>query len=239
MPAAAKTFSAPLERLRSRLNWLIVRVPFDVQKTWATGGRLRVKGEINGFPFRTSLFAFSKDASRDPDLPQLSLSKSPAHFLLVNKRMQRGANAILGSVVKVRLEPDTEERTVAIPPQLKRLLAEDKSLVRWFDKLNYSTRKWITDWITDPKSPDARQRRAEQVCEQLLATMDAERDLPPMLRIALAKDPQAEKGWELMTPTQRRSQLLAIFYYRNPESRARRIAKVLEFAAQIAERRRS
>jgi uncharacterized protein YdeI (YjbR/CyaY-like superfamily) len=230
MPAS-KSFSTPVERLRSRLNWLIIRVPFDVDKAWGSGKRPKVRGEINGFPFRTSLFPFSKDAARD-----LTHNASPGHFLLINKQMQRGGKLVLGSVAKVRLEPDTEERTVAMPPQLKRALAEDKSLVSWFDQFNYSIRKWICDWVADPKSPDARQRRAEQVCEQLLATMEAERDLPPIIRTALARNPQAEKGWALMTPSQRRAQLLAVFYYRSPEARARRLDKVLDLARQRAER---
>jgi uncharacterized protein YdeI (YjbR/CyaY-like superfamily) len=218
---AAKSFSAPLELLRSRLNWVIVRIPFDVRKAWTVRGRLKVKGEINGFPFRTSLFA-------TPDR---------GHFLLINKRMQRGAKAVVGSIAKIRLEPDTDERTVTVPPELKRVLAEDRALVRWFDQLNYSTRKWITDWVTDPKGHEARQRRAEQVAEQLMSTMEAEREIPPMLRLAFAKNPLAAKGWDLMTALQRRSLLLAIFYYRNPEARARRLEKVLDLAAQVAEKK--
>ena len=216
-----KTFSAPLELLRSRLNWVIVRVPFDVRNAWKTGGRLKVKGAINGFPFRTSLFAV----------------RGGGHFLLINKRMQAGARAVVGSIAKIRLEPDTEERTITVPPELKRILAEDRSVQHWFDKLSYSVRKWIVDWVTDPKSREARQRRAEQVAEQLLSTMEAERDPPPMLRLAFARNPLAAKRWDLMTPTQRRGQLLAIFYYRSPESRARRLEKVLEQAAQVAERK--
>ena len=219
--AAAKIFRAQLELLRSRLKWVIVRVPFDVRKVWSVRGRLKVRGEINGFPFRTSLF----------------VTRDGGHFLLINKRMQRGAKVAVGSLAKIRLEPDTEERTVTIPPELKRVLAEDKALVGWFDKLNYSTRKWIADWVTDPKGHDARQRRAEQVCEQLLSTMEAERELPPILRLAFANHPKAEIGWEKMTVAQRRGQLLAIFYYRNPEARGRRIEKTLELATEVAERK--
>ena len=51
-----KTFRAALERIQSRLGWTIIRIPFDVAKVWGTRGQLRVKGEINGFAFRTSLF---------------------------------------------------------------------------------------------------------------------------------------------------------------------------------------
>jgi hypothetical protein len=28
------------------LKWVIIRIPLDVAKTWGTGGRLKVKGEI-------------------------------------------------------------------------------------------------------------------------------------------------------------------------------------------------
>lgn len=217
----SKTFSAPLELLRSRLNWVIVRIPFDVRKAWKAGGRLKVKGEINGFPFRTSLFP----------------TRDGGHFLLVNKRMQRGAKAVLGSIAKIRLERDTEERTITIPAELKRVLAEERSVLRWFDSLNYSIRKWLTDWITDPKSHEARRRRSEQVAEQLLCTIEAERELPPMLRLAFDRNPPAAKGWNLMTPLQRRANLLAIFYYRSPESRARRLEKVLEQTAEVARKK--
>lgn len=63
--------------MQSNLGWVIVRIPFEVSKVWGVRGRLRVKGEINGFPFRTSLFPTGQGY----------------HFLLVNKRMQAGAQA--------------------------------------------------------------------------------------------------------------------------------------------------
>lgn len=216
-----KTYSAPLEHLRSGLGWVVAYLPFDVASVWGSRGRLKVKGEINGFGFRTSLFPTSEGR----------------HFLLINKRMQKGAQAYAGSPARFRLEPDLEERTVTVPAELKRVLAEDRSLLRWFDKLNYSTRKWIVDWVTGVKSAEARVRRSEQVAEQLLSTMEAERELPPILRLAFTRNPSAREGWEQMSETARRGQLLAIFYYRTPESRARRLAKVVEEAAARAERK--
>ncbi len=217
----ARTFKATLERLDSPLKWVIVRLPFDVQKTWGARGMVKVKGEINGFAFRTSLFPVRKGG----------------HFLLVNKRMQAGANAVCGSVANFRLEPDTAERVVATPPELKKFLTESRTFERWFDRLNYSTRKDIANWITGVKGGEARERRAEQIAERLLATMDAERELPPILRVAFARDPRARQGWELMSAARRRGQLLAIFYYRTPEARTRRVAKVVEEAIALAEKR--
>jgi uncharacterized protein YdeI (YjbR/CyaY-like superfamily) len=216
-----KTYSAPLEQLRSGLGWIVAYLPFDAADTWGSRGRLKVRGEINGFAFRTSLFP----------------TREGRHFLLINKRMQKGGQAFLGKVARFRLEPDLEERTVTLPPELKRVLAEDRLLLRWFDKLNYSIRKWIVDRVTDAKSADARVRRSGQVAEQLMSTMEAERELPPMLRLAFDRNPRARQGWELMSDVRRRGQLLAIFYYRTPESRARRLSKVIDEAAALAEKK--
>jgi len=216
----AKSFQAALERMPSKLGWVIVRIPLDVPKVWGTRGMLRVKGEINGFAFRTSLFPTGRGY----------------HYLLINKRMQAGARAAPGDTAQFHLESDTEERKAIVPAELQRFLAQDRALRRWFDKLNYSTRKWIGDRVTEPKSAATRLRRAEQVAEQLLATMEAERELPPVLQLAFARDPRALAGWRRMSLSHRRGQLLAIFYYRTPGARDRRIAKLLDNALAFAER---
>src|SRR5260370_35926843 len=96
---AAKSFKATLERLQGEsasLKWVIARIPFDVRKLWGTGGGFKVKGDINGFAFRTSLFPV----------------RGGSHFLLVNKQMQAGAKAALGAVYRFPLEPDTEKPNV-------------------------------------------------------------------------------------------------------------------------------
>src|SRR3981081_936795 len=51
-----KPFKATLERFDSPLKWVVIRIPFDAAKIWGKRGQLKVKGEINGFAFRTSLF---------------------------------------------------------------------------------------------------------------------------------------------------------------------------------------
>ena len=215
-----KTFRAQLERIQSRLGWTIIRIPFDVGKIWGTRGQLRVKGEINGFAFRTSLFP----------------ARGGGHILLVNKSMQRGGDVHQGSTAQFRLEPVLADRVAIVPAELKRSLKEDAYLRRWFDNLNYSTRNEIGKWIVQVKSPEARARRAEQMAERLLAVMEAERDLPPVLQVAFARDPQALEGWKRMSPSHRRGHLFGIFYYRTPEARSRRIEKTLQDAAAFAER---
>lgn len=154
--------------------------------------------------------------------------------MLVNKRMQAGGDARPGSTAEFRLEPDLEERKAVIPMELKRAFSQARPLQRWFDNLSYSMRRWMCDQVVQPKNASARVRRAEQIAELLLATMEAELELPPILKAAFARDPRAFEGWQRMTPTQRRGNLLSIFHYRSPESRGKRIAKMLEEAAARA-----
>lgn len=82
-----------------------------------------------------------------------------------------------------------------------------------------------------PPAPRRANRRA------LAGHMEAERELPPILQVAFVRDPRGREGWERMSPSRRRMHLLGIFYYRNPEARARRVAKVLQDAAELADRR--
>src|SRR5205823_12440157 len=107
-----KSFQAVLERMPSNLGWVIVRIPLDVPKVWGTRGMLKVKGEINGFAFRTSLFPTGKGY----------------HYLLVNKRMQAGAGARPGMAARFHLQPDTEKRVAIVPRELQRILNEERSL---------------------------------------------------------------------------------------------------------------
>jgi len=218
-----KTFKATLERGQTSLGWTIVRVPRAVTGALQAGNRFRVKGEISGlsgdkFAFRTSLFP----------------TGNGSFTLLVNKRMQSGAKVTLGSVATFRLEPDAEEREVAMPAELKAALSGMPSLRRWYDRLPYSIRKYVTDIVLGPKSSEARVRRAEVMAETLLSMQEGERELPPILEAAFVRIPLGRKGWELMTPAQRRGHLWGIFYYRSPEARQRRTDKTVEEAVRIA-----
>jgi hypothetical protein len=75
--------------------------------------------------------------------------------------------------------------------------------------------------------------------ECLLATMEAERELPPAFQIALAQNSLAREGWPPMSPSRRRGHLFGIFYYQSPGARARRMAKAMEDAALFARKKKN
>ena len=155
-------------------------------------------------------------------------------MLMVNKKMLAGAKATIGSRVHISLEPDLEERVAPVPPELALALKGDRRLPKWFAQLSYSNRKEVASWITEPKSQEARQQRAERMAERLLLTMEGEIEPPPILQAAFQRQPLARKGWEAMTAHQRRGHLLGIFGYQSVEARERRAAKAIEEALRVA-----
>ena len=157
--------------------------------------------------------------------------------MMVNKQMQRGAGVRAGMTAHFRMEPDTEERVVRVPAELTRTLQQSKRLEKYYSSFNYSTRREIAKWVGEGKQAGTRRRRAEQMAVRLMEAMEAERgDLPPVLELALSRNPKARAGWERMPPSQRRFHLLGISGYRSPESRARRVAKTVEMMVEYAEK---
>src|SRR5664280_2795065 len=63
-PSPTKSFRAVLEQSGDKLRWIIARVPFDLAKAWPLRNGRRVRGEINGFAFRTSLFPNARRGAR-------------------------------------------------------------------------------------------------------------------------------------------------------------------------------
>jgi uncharacterized protein YdeI (YjbR/CyaY-like superfamily) len=109
--------------------------------------RLRVRGEINRFAFRTSLFS-------DP---------RGRFYLLVNRAMQKGAGAHAGDTAESRLEPDLDAREAELPDELAVLLDDQPGPRPWYDGLTEYTRREIGKWVLGVTTDAARMKRAEQM----------------------------------------------------------------------------
>jgi uncharacterized protein YdeI (YjbR/CyaY-like superfamily) len=177
-----------------------------------------VKGDINGVPFRTTL------------LP----SGDGRHFMIVNKQMQKVGRTAPGEEARFQMEPDLEKRVVPKAPEVDRVLRQSKPLHRFYQSLSPSTRNDIARYVSEGKQKETRERRAEQLAVRLMETMEAEIELPPMIRQVMMRNPPAEQGWRRMPPSHRRMHLLGIFYYRNFDARMRRIEKTVEEMKKFA-----
>ena len=231
-----QTFKGMLEQgeIGIRVYW--VRVPFKPAEIWPDRKGLRVKGTVRlagiskkgsplnlGALFRTSLMS----------------SKDHGYVLVVNRKVQKTLGATVGSLIEVSIEPDLEERPASAPPELAKLLKQDRALKKWFEALNESSRKYIADHVAESKTPDVRERRAELWAERMMLTMEGEVVAPPLLQAAFRQRPQAKVGWESLTPVQRRMHLLSIFMLEGVEARSRRVERAMNAAIQASQKKSS
>lgn len=134
--------------------------------------RVKVRGTIDGYPYCGSIAPYGGK-----------------HYMVVKKEI-RGAIGKGGDTVHVVTERDTEERTVGVPADFTRALAQDKSCAAslrdaarrrcaaqdkqakaFFDKSSYTNRKEYVEWIESAKKPETRARRIQQAVERLAKGM--------------------------------------------------------------------
>jgi hypothetical protein len=124
--------------------------PVNVPEFFGTRARVPVRGTINGYPFRSSL--------------------SPCggyHMMPVNKTLRQGAGAQPGDLVDVVMERDDEERTVEVPPLLKKELAKNKVAQSNWQKLSFTHKKEMALAIVGAKQEETRARRLGKIVEVL------------------------------------------------------------------------
>jgi uncharacterized protein DUF1905/bacteriocin resistance YdeI/OmpD-like protein len=134
-------------------HWTALEVPFSVEKVWGSRARVSVRGTINGFAFRNSIFPDGKGT----------------HHMMVNKIMQAGAKARPGQTVTVVLAPDTAPRTVTVPAILKRGLAKNAKARVNFAGFAPSHRKAYVDFILGAKQQETRSRRTAKSVAMIAA----------------------------------------------------------------------
>ena len=149
MPANA--FDAVLIRPEGVGTWTFVNIPFNVEEVHGAKGQVKVRGTVNGQPYRGSA------------MPQ----GDGSHYLVVNKALRDAAGATTGDTVHVEMEPDTEVRKVEVPADLRAAVDADSAAREAFDSFAYSHQKVYVEWIQEAKAATIRQRRIVRAVEML------------------------------------------------------------------------
>jgi len=130
-----------------------IAIPFDVLKVFGTRGRVPVRGTINGFPYRGSIFPMGEGR----------------HYLVVNKTVRAGAKAKGGDTISVLMQRDEEPRVITPPPELASAFKTNKAVRAAWEKLSYTHQKEYANAIEEAKKPETRARRIEKALAQLAA----------------------------------------------------------------------
>jgi len=127
-----------------------VLFPYDTEKEFGTRGHVAVKATFDGVPYTGTMVKYGR----------------PQHMLPVMKNIRKQIGKGPGDAVEVVVERDTAERVVEIPPELAKLLKQEK-LLPFFEKLSYTHRKEYVRWITEAKKEETRARRLAKAVEML------------------------------------------------------------------------
>lgn len=85
----------------------------------------------------------------------------------LSKERREALEVEAGDEVDAVIALDTDEREIALPPELEDALADDPTAKAAFDALAPSKRKELARSIGDAKAPETRQRRLEKALDQL------------------------------------------------------------------------
>jgi hypothetical protein len=145
------SFEAILIRPEGVGTWTYLNIPVDISTTFGSKGQVRVKGTINGYPFRTTALPMGDGT----------------HYLVVGKSIRDQVQATQGDTVKVMLELDSEEQQVVIPEDMRQAFISQPLAKDVFEKLPNSHKKEYVNWILGARQEDTRQRRIEKALELL------------------------------------------------------------------------
>ena len=125
-------------------------VPFNVPQVYGTRAHVKVRGTIDGHPYRG-----------------LIANMGEGHCLVVNKEIREAIGKMASDTVKVVMEVDTEPRIVDVPEDLQQALENNPPVKERFDQLSYTHRKEYVQWIEEAKKPETRVNRIQKTIEMV------------------------------------------------------------------------
>ena len=139
-------------RLESDQEAHFIRVPAAVVTALGQGKRAPVRVTLNGCTYRTRIAVYGG-----------------RHYLGVRRGIREAAAAKAGDQLVVALQFDAELRTVDLPEVLRSAVEADAKAAAAFNKLSYTHKKELVEWVTGAKRLETQRRRMAQAMAMLRA----------------------------------------------------------------------
>jgi hypothetical protein len=89
------------------------------------------------------------------------------HVLIILKDIREQIGRTFGDEINIIVEPDTEERVIEIPAELKKAFRTEKEAKTFFEKLSYTHQREYVAWINEAKKEETRQSRIAKTIAML------------------------------------------------------------------------
>jgi len=167
-------------------DWTILRLPEEASAQLPSRGMIMTKGTLNEIPFKTLL---------EPD-GRYGQGKKPSHWFRPEKKLLDKANAALGDIVKITLEPTKEWIEPEIPEDMKKALeGSPAAYALWKDTTPLAHWDWVR-WVRAVKTPETRQKHVEVMLDKLNRGMRR----PCCFNRNLCSEPYVATNWQLQIP---------------------------------------
>lgn len=125
--------------------------PFDVKKEFEIRGPVRVHCWINGHYRQCSLIPMGKGT----------------YAIHVRKDIRKIIRKDVDDEVEITIVQDLSQRVLVIPDDFQWLLDDDEELKQKFERLSFSVRSGMIDYINQAKLPETRAKRIEKFIERI------------------------------------------------------------------------
>jgi len=125
-------------------------VPFNVPEVYGTKAQVKVRGTIDGYPYRGSI-----------------ANMGEGHCMVVKKEIRQVIGKSAGDTVKVVMDIDTEPRIVEVPEDFQQVLNNNPKAKEIFDTFSYSHKKEYVEWIEGAKKQETRENRIKKAVEMI------------------------------------------------------------------------
>lgn len=138
-----------LHKFKSKLekagSWTVIPVSIDAKKIFGSGGHIRIKGKLDGHPFKGMT---------------LMPMGNGVHCLPVNAAFRKILKKNAGENTIIEFEKDNEVPVIEIPVELKEAFKASKEAKKLFDSYSTSMRKEYYKYIAEGKKKETKEKRA-------------------------------------------------------------------------------
>lgn len=143
-------FDAVIQK-QENIDGAYIEFPYNVEEEFGAKGQVKVKVTFDGYEYQGSLVKMGH----------------PCHCVGITKKIRSEINKQPGDTVHIVLVKDDSIRTVEIPKELKELLEVNKEASDFFYTLSYSNQKKYTDWVSNAKREETKEKRLKEAIEML------------------------------------------------------------------------
>jgi hypothetical protein len=147
-------FNTILQSINGATSPIIIAiVPFDIEAVFGVKNRIDIKGTIDNCPFERTLLPLGNGQ----------------HYFMLNAKILKTIRKKAGDDVYIEIEEQehTAYKEVELPDYFVYELAENPIANAEYAQFNPSSKRWLYQYLTEPKSADAKANRVIKALEIL------------------------------------------------------------------------